>query len=203
MGAFSKLQWYVQILIVVAVCGGVGALFWNWTLSPMAAENETKATQKEQLQAKVNKMLALKAKYEQFKKETVALEVQLDQLKKILPQDKEIEHILAQVQQAARNSGLKIQQGVSKPVIDHDAYSEWPMELQVVGTYHNLGEFLERIRELPRIVNVGKLRVDGRSGPAAAEGPMTSIAATYEATTFVYRELAEAGPTAATVKAKK
>jgi type IV pilus assembly protein PilO len=202
MAAFGRLQWYVQILIVVAVCGGLMALFWNWTLNPIAVDNEAKARQKNDLQVKVDKMLQLKAKYEQFKKETAVLEVQLEQLKKILPQDKEIEHILSQVQQAARNAGLKIQQGVSKPVIDHDVYSEWPMEMQVLGTYHNLGAFLESIRELPRIVNVGKLKVDSRGGASSEEGVASTIGATYEATTFVYREIAET-PAAQTAKAKK
>lgn len=199
----GKLQWYVQVLVVAGVCGGLLALFWNWTLQPMALENENKARQKSELQAKVNKSLQLKAKYEQFKKEAAALEVELEKLKKVLPQDKEIEHILSQVQQAARNAGLRIQQGVSKPVVDHDAYSEWPMEMQVLGTYHNLGAFLESIRELPRIVNVGKLKVDSRAGATTEDGPSNTIGATYEATTFVYREIADTVPKAETAKAKR
>jgi type IV pilus assembly protein PilO len=200
MGAFGRLQWYVQILIVVAVVGGLGFLVWNQVLQPISIDNETKARQKADLQIKVEKMVQLKAKYEQFKKESAALETQLEELKKVLPQDKEIEHILSQVQQAARNSGLRIQQGVSKPVVDHDIYSEWPMEMQVTGTYHNLGAFLENIRQLPRIVNVGKLRVDSRTGPETEDGIANSIAATYEATTFVYRE--PEAPAAETAKAK-
>jgi type IV pilus assembly protein PilO len=202
MGAFGRLQWYVQILIVAAVCGGLGYLVWNQVLQPISIDNEVKARQKADLQVKVDKLVQLKARYEQFKKESAALELQLEELKKVLPQDKEIEHILSQVQSAARNSGLRIQQGVSKPVVDHDVYSEWPLEMQVLGTYHNLGAFLESIRRLPRIVNVGKLRVDSRSGPESEDGIANSIAATYEATTFVYRE-AETAPAAETAKAKK
>jgi Tfp pilus assembly protein PilO len=76
------------------------------------------------------------------------------------------------------------------------------MEMQVIGDYHSLGAFLQKIRELPRIVNVGRLRVDARSGKAP-DGSPVSIGATYEATTFVYREIADAAPKAETVKAKK
>ena len=57
----------------------------------------------------------------------------------MLSQDKEIESILSQVQASARNAGLKIQQGVSKPVVPKEAYSEWPIEMQVLGDYHSLG----------------------------------------------------------------
>ena len=200
MGAFAKLKWHVQLLIIVLVCGGSLALVWYSMLSPISLEIETKNKQVAELQAKVDKLLALKARYEQFKKEAQALQVRLDELKRILPQDKEIETILSQVQASARNAGLKIQHGASRPVIDHDAYSEWPMEMQVIGDYHSLGQFLQKIRDLPRIVNVGKLRVDTRSG-TGPDGPL-SIGASYEATTFVYREIADA-PAAETVKAKK
>jgi len=199
MGGFSKLKWYVQLLVVVLVCGGALGAVWYTMLSPISVEIEGKTKQAADLQAKVDKLKALQARYAQFKKETEALQVRLDELKKILPQDKEIEHILSQVQASARNAGLKIQQGISRPVVDRDAYSEWPIEMQVLGDYHSLGAFLQKIRELPRIVNVGKLKVDSRSGPGPDGTPLT-IGATYEATTFVYREISD---TAETVKAKK
>jgi len=199
MGGFSKLKWYVQLLVVVLVCGGALGAVWYTMLSPISVEIEGKTKQANDLQAKVDKLKALQTRYAQFKKETEALQVRLDELKKILPQDKEIEHILSQVQASARNAGLKIQQGISRPVVDRDAYSEWPIEMQVLGDYHSLGAFLQKIRELPRIVNVGKLKVDSPSGPGPDGTPLT-IGATYEATTFVYREISD---TAETVKAKK
>jgi type IV pilus assembly protein PilO len=202
MGGFTKLKWYVQLLIVVLVCGGALGGVWYSMLSPITVEIEGKKKQVGDLQAKVDKLKALQTRYVQFKKESEALEARLEELKKILPQDKEIEHILSQVQASARKAGLKIQQGISKPVVERDVYSEWPIEMQVQGDYHSLGAFLQKIKELPRIVNVGKLRVDSRSGPGPAGTPL-SIGASYEATTFVYREITDTAPAAETVKAKK
>ena len=203
MGAFGKLKWHSQVLIVSLVCVGLLGAAWYFVLSPISSEIETKTAQVQDLQARVDRSLKLKARYEQFKKEALALQARLEDLKRVLPQDKEIEQILAQVQTSARDAGLRILQGVSKPVIDKDVYSEWPIEMQVLGTYHNLGAFLEKIRQLPRIVNVGKLRIDSRPGGVGAEGTPTSIGATYEAMTFVYREIADTAPAAQTVKAKK
>jgi type IV pilus assembly protein PilO len=202
MGAFGKIKWHVQILMMALVCGGALGLVYYTKFVPINEEIDTKTKQRDELQAKVDKSLKLKARYEQFKKEAKALEAKLEELKKVLPQDKEIEQILSQVQLSAKDSGLRIQHGISKAVVDHDAYSEWPMEMQVLGTYHDLGEFLQKIKDLPRIVNVGKLRVENRSG-TLPDGKVTSIAATYEATTFVYREISDAVPVAETVKAKK
>jgi type IV pilus assembly protein PilO len=202
MDAFSKLKWYVQLLVVVLVCGGALGGVWYLMLSPITVEIQGKTKQVAELQTKVDKLKALQARYAQFKKEADALEARLEELKKILPLDKEIEHILSQVQASARNAGLKIQQGISRPVVDHDAYSEWPMEMQVLGDYHSLGAFFQKLRELPRIVNVGKLRVDSRSG-SGPDGSPLSIGASYEATTFVYREISDAALAAETVKKAK
>lgn len=190
MAAFGKLKWQLQVVIVLLICGGALGGVYYYLLTPIADEIKAKEGQAATLQAQVDKMRALEAKYAQFKKETEILAKRLDELKKILPQDKEIEQILSLVQQSARNAGLKIERGISKPVVDHDVYSEWPMEMQVLGTYHNLGEFLEKLRALPRIVNVGKLRVDARASKNE-EGSPTTIGANYEATTFVYREPSE------------
>jgi type IV pilus assembly protein PilO len=202
MGGFGKLKWYAQLLVVALVCAGALGAVWYTMFQPISAEIETKSKQAAELQVKVDRLLALKARYDQFKKESQVLQARLEELKKVLPQDKEIEHILSQVQASARNAGLKIQHGVSKPVIDHEAYSEWPIEMQVLGNYHSLGSFLQKIRDLPRIVNVGKLKVDSRTG-TTPEGNLLSIGASYEATTFVYREIADTAPKAETVKAKK
>ena len=68
-------------------------------------------------------------------------------------------------------------------VTDHEEYSEYPINMQVESTYHNMGMFLDRIRQLPRIVNISSLQLS-----ASGDGITTSIAATYVATTFVYRE---------------
>jgi type IV pilus assembly protein PilO len=144
-----------------------------------------------------------KATFEQFKKESDALEAKLNELKKVLPQDRETDQILNRVQVSAATSGLKIQSGVQKPAIDHEVYTEWPLEMEVVGTFHNLGAYLGKLRQLDRIVNVSKLRIDTK----AAEGEASftsSINANYEASTFVYREeIAKEAPAPKAVKAKK
>jgi type IV pilus assembly protein PilO len=74
-----------------------------------------------------------------------------------------------------------------RPTIDHEAYTEWPIDYEVVGTYHNLGAFLDKIRQLPRIVNVSNIKITARAAEGA-QASSSSITATYTATTFVYRE---------------
>ena len=82
---------------------------------------------------------------------------------------------------------MRIIRVAPRPTIDHEVYTEWPIDMEVVGTYHNVGSFLDKIRQLPRIVNITNLNLTGR----ASEGEQaftSSVGATYVATTFVYKE---------------
>ncbi len=203
MGGFSKLKWYVQLATVVAVCGALLAGVWYWFMSPIQMDIRAQTARLAEVTAKVDKSLRQKAVFEQFKKEAEVLQARLDELKRVLPQDRETDQILKQVQSSASGSGLKIQSGVSRAPVDHEVYTEYPLEMSVIGTPHTLGEFLEKIRRLDRIVNIDKLKIDGRASEGEASYT-ASIGASYEAKTYVYREqVADKVPAATAVKVKK
>jgi type IV pilus assembly protein PilO len=184
---FSKLKWYYQVLIVGAICGGLLAGFWYQYLTPIQTEIVAKTTKVTELQQIVAKNEARQKELEKFKKEALELQDKLETLKAVLPLEKETDQIFRAVQLQASASGLKVSRVAPRATIDHDVYTEYPIDLDVTGTYHNVGAFLDRIRQLPRIVNINGLRLQGR----ASEGEQaftSSIGATYTATTFVYKE---------------
>jgi len=203
MGAFSKLKGYVQVLIIVGVCAALLAGVWYVFLTPIETEITAQKSKIIDLDSRLDKARAQKARFDQFKKEVQALQVKLDDLKRILPLDRETDQILRQVQSSASGAGLKIQSGVSKPPVDHEVYAEYPLEMEVIGTYHSLGEFLERVRRLDRIVNIDRLRIQSRASEGQA-ALTASVGANYEAKTYVYREPADdKAPAATAVKVKK
>jgi len=184
---FSKLQWYYQVLVVAGFCGLLLGLVWYQFLSPMQVSIEGKKVELESVRAQVAKSQAEERTFAKFKAESAALQEQLDRLKSVLPLEKETDQILRQVQSSASSSALRILRVVSKATIDHDVYTEWPIEMEIVGTFHNLGRYLDKIRLLPRIVNISNMKIQSRAtdGPA---GTLTTVGATYTATTFVYKE---------------
>ena len=42
-------------------------------------------------------------------------------------------------------------------------YQEIPIALELEGTYHNLGSFLDRVSRIPRLVNVGNLKIKAQT----------------------------------------
>src|SRR5262249_37085089 len=191
---FQKLRWYYQVLIVTAVCGGLLALVWYQYLAPITEEIKLKNNEYSALQMQIAKSTQQAAAFEELKKQTEELQTELDSLKKILPLEKETDQILRQAQGSASSSALRILRVTPRPIIDHEVYTEWPIDMEVVGTYHNLGAFLDKIRQLPRIVNIMNLKIQSRSSSGGEEAFRTSVGATYTAMTFVYREEDPANP---------
>ena len=98
-------------------------------------------------------------------------------------------------------TGVNILRVGVRPVIDHEVYTEWPWDIEAIGTYNNVSAFFDKIRQLPRIVNIAGVRVASR----AADGPKAtteSVGVTYTATTFIYHEepVAASAPPAKPVK---
>jgi|ERR1041385_2393268 type IV pilus assembly protein PilO len=183
----ARLKWYYQVLLVGGICGGLLAIFWYQYLTPINDDIQARMKTLSDLQLVIAKSVQQQKQLEQLKKEAQELQAKLDKLKTVLPLEKETDQIFRSVQQQATTSALRILRVAPRPLIDHEVYTEWPIDMDVTGTYHNVGAFLDKIRQLPRIVNITGLKMNVRN----AEGEQaftTSVGATYVATTFVYKE---------------
>ena len=183
----SNLSSVKQVLLVAVVCGALLAGFWYQFLSPIQTDIQNKTAKVNELKALVAKSEAQERELQKIKLEAMELQAKLDMLKLALPLEKETDQIFRAVQLQAGVAGLKVFRVAPKATIDHEVYTEYPIDLEVTGTYHNVGMFLDKIRQLPRIVNVGGLRLSSKS----SEGELaftSSVNAVYTATTFVYKD---------------
>ena len=185
---FKSLPWYYQALMVVGASGLILYLFWYQFLAPIADGLEAQNAQLTELDQQVEAAVARQQQLAAIRAEFNDLQVRLDTLRPILPLERETDQILRQVQQAATDSSLRILRVTPRAIVDNEFYSEWPIDMQVEATYHNMGLYLDRIRELDRIVNISGLQINTAGG-----GLTTSVSVTYTATTFVYREEAPPG----------
>jgi type IV pilus assembly protein PilO len=184
---FTKLAWYIQAGVVAGVCAGLLGLFWYQYLSPMKEALLKKEAELKTVQLQVLKSQQEERVFAKFKEDSEALKIKLETLKSILPQEKETDQILRQAQRSAETSALKIIRLGPRATIDHEVYTEWPIDMEIIGTYHNIGMFLDKIRLLPRIVNISGMKIQSRAGDGSGN-VTTTVGATYTATTFVYKE---------------
>ena len=126
-----------------------------------------------------------------------AREAQLERLRPVLPSEKDVADLLRRIQGMATQSNLVIRGFSPQAVATRQLYAEWPIGLQIEGTYHNLGSFLERVSKFPRIINVNGIHIKARDGGT----PNDSITAECTATTFVLVEAKKPATTAAAATA--
>jgi type IV pilus assembly protein PilO len=123
-------------------------------------------------------------KLQDFQREVALLEVKLETLKRILPPEKETPDLMRKVQSLAAQSNLGIKKFTPGATVKKEFYEEWPISMDVGGSYHNLGIFFDRVGRLSRLVNVGNIKIASRTEQSVSN----TITASCVATTFVYIE---------------
>ena len=92
------------------------------------------------------------------------LEARLENLRAVLPEEKDAADLLRRMQTVATQSNLVIKSFRPAPVVTKQLHAEWPINLELEGTYHNLAIFFDRVGKFTRIVNISGLDVKGQ-GP--------------------------------------
>lgn len=188
--SLTKLPWYAQIgaFVVLAVIGC--GLFYYYYERPVRADIEGRQTQLAALRADISKGLATAKQLPEFRAEVSDLEGRLANLRAVLPEEKDAADLLRRMQTVATQSNLTIVGFKPAPTVTKQLHAEWPIQLQLEGTYHNLALFFDRVGKFTRIVNISALEVKGKAKPE----PNATIAATCVATTFVLLDAADQPP---------
>lgn len=180
---FKQLKPRTQASIVLAVAIGGLALFWYAVLVPLTDENAVLQSNLDAINAQIAVAEERASFLAQIRADTEALEARLEELTDILPLERETEEILEEIRTAAEEVSMTIVSVVPQATLEREVYSEWPWNFQVESTYHNMALFLDRVRTIPRIVNVS-----GVVMRANQSGGTNTVSADFTATTFVYRE---------------
>jgi type IV pilus assembly protein PilO len=182
--SLSKLPWYGQIGAFAAVSVLSVFLFWKFYASEMQADIEARQVRLVSLRSDIAKGQATARRLPQFQSEVGELEHRLENLRAVLPEEKDVADILRRVQALAAQSNLNIQRFTPGEPKQETLYASLPFKLKAEGTYHNLGVFFDRISKFPRIINVGEITIKARP---KQDGDAT-IEAECVATTFVLQE---------------
>jgi type IV pilus assembly protein PilO len=185
--SLTKLPWYAQLgAFAVLSIAGVG-LFYYYYEMPARTDIAAHEVTLKALKADVAKGQATERKLPQFRAQVEDLQERLASLSEVLPEEKDGAELLRQMQTTAVQSNLVIKSFKPSPVVTKQLHSEWPISLELDGTYHDLAQFFDRIGKFARIVNITNLSVKGREGKTAKNKgePDATISASCTATTFV------------------
>jgi Tfp pilus assembly protein PilO len=196
----------MQGLLAVAITVVLVVVGVYVPLSPVAQERDEvdKAVrQRAQLNQEVTQLQVYRQRYGELKSQMDALSKQLETLKTIVPEEKEVDEFIRQVEGAASASNVQIRRLTAQPVVAREYHYDMPFEVQADGPYFNILDFFGRLSRLSRIINVGDLDFEDATGAKAAKYPLrpgASVSGIFTATTIFTKPADSVGAPASGAK---
>jgi type IV pilus assembly protein PilO len=166
------------ILAVAAVL--IGAAYYFGYYQAQHESLMTMRAQELELQRKLSEVRSIAANIGAFEAEITQLEAQLSVALRQLPNEKQLEVLLADISNLGKTAGIEIKSFKRESEVMHDFYAEVPISVQLEGTYHDIAKFFDSVSRLPRIVNMGALDLK----VASANTTETRLTVSGTATTF-------------------
>jgi type IV pilus assembly protein PilO len=177
----EEKPWYYALGVGVFIGALVaGAVHWFY-FKPMQQEIASKKVELDGLNQEIAKGRAAERKLAQFREEVKRLELELGKLLQILPSKRNTEELIKRIETLTRQGDFTLLKFTPGEFIQKDFYAEWPIDVQIQGTYHNLALFFDRMSRFSRIVNVEDLKIN-----ALDNVPGKSISSGFVAKTFIY-----------------
>ncbi|PLX86560.1 MAG: pilus assembly protein PilO [Desulfuromonas sp.] len=182
-----KLPTYQRVLILISLLVLLVVGFYFLLYQAQLEEYAAKEQQLASAQTKLIENRRIASNLPTFKAEHERLKQQLDRALTELPDKKEIPALLTSIGDLARQQGLDVLR--FKPMGENAKgfYSEVPVELKLTGSYHDVAMFFDSVGNLPRIVNIGGLKMSG----AKTVDDRTTLSVDCRATTFRFLETSD------------
>jgi len=187
------LPWYGQVGVFLVVAVVLFVVFRIYYVGPQLEIQAERQVELDDKRAAVEQARQDAIELAAFQVEVDDLNSRLDALSAVLPEQQEVSELLRRLTTFANDSNLTIRAFRPQATVAQEMHSEWPIRLELDGTYHNLGMFFDRISKFARIINVSDVVIRAKE-PAELN---FTITAECTATTFVLVDPPEAEPVAA------
>ncbi len=152
----------ILLLVVVLVAGYF--MHVQDLQDELTRQQAEEVTLKQQFESKVRQAANLEA----YKEQMVLMEASFDKLLRQLPSDTEVPGLLEDITSAGLNSGLEFEEIRLLQEVAQQFYIELPIQIKVVGGYHELATFVSAVASMPRIVTLHDFQiVPDKSGSAS------------------------------------
>ena len=165
----KNLQWYYQLLILVVIgallVGATRYFYTSTTWDEVAQLNEQVA----QLQAKNEAARVATQRINEFRALYASKAAEYEELKVLLPEQREITNVLMGLQDNAREANLLVMRFSPKDDTSQDAIMAKPVEVEVDSNFNNLRAFFDKMAKLPRIVSISDFKINQIDKQTAAK----------------------------------
>ena len=150
----QELPWYFRLTVFVAVAAMLYGGFWYFFTKGMRQETSELNSQIAQLLTRNAQAQIASQRLNEFRAIYKARQEEYNELKALLPEQRELTIVLQGLQDRARNNGLVLKKFVPKEDVQQDNYSGKKIEVSVTSTFASLRSFFEQLAHYQRIVSI-------------------------------------------------
>ncbi len=132
-------------------------LYYRFYFAPSIDKINRLKEEIKNLDAQINKYQKIASQHSSLEKILKERKAFLEEIKSILPNDKEIPGLLKNIAQTAKKSGLSVLSFKPGREIPKNYYSVIPLDMRFQGPYEGVINFLNQVEQMERLVVLNKI----------------------------------------------
>jgi len=180
-------------LILAGILLSLGGLYVQVFILPEREELSDKQMQYDKLVKELNESRAITRDLQTYKEQVKKMNEELTVALKQLPNEKEIPEILKNISSLGKESQLEFVLFKPKPEEPQQFYARVPIELTMIGTFHNTGLFFDRLSKLSRIINVVDFNMARAKEPSGGKEGVEGVSVRTSCMVNTYRFIEKKG----------
>ena len=187
--------WYGYVIFAALIF----ALAFLFYFKPQNTKLQALKAERVKVEQEVQNLKQKKRELDKIEADIAAMTAKLKTLEVNIPQRKETADILRQIQTLAYDSRLDVLRFAPGAEINKEFYAEWPIPIQVSGSYHNLGLFFDRLSKFARVFTIENFTIKSM----ARQTELNTVSANWTAKTYFFAETPVAAPAKKQVRPKR
>jgi type IV pilus assembly protein PilO len=180
IGNVFSTPWYLRLLVLVAVAGVTYLGFWYFVTKPITAQTKTFNDEIAQLLPRNAQAQIASQRLNEFRAVYKARQDEYEELKALLPEQRELTMVLQSVQDRARNNGLVLKKFFPKDDVQQENYSGKRIEVSVTSSFASLRNFFDQLAHYQRIVSITNFQLTQLDKQSSAK----TVDATFDLTAY-------------------
>jgi len=156
----KDLKWHFHLMMLVTVAALIYAGVWYFITGPTREEIAALNDQISQLQSKNEAARLATQRINEFRALFASKSAEYDELKVLLPEQRELTNVLQGLQDTANSSRLIVMRFSPRDETTQDSISAKPVEVEVDSNFTNLRAFFDAMAKLPRIVSITDFKLN-------------------------------------------
>lgn len=159
IGNINNLPWYARIGIFGGLAILVYAGFWYFVTSGTRKDTKGLTDQIAQLQKANAEMQIASQRLNEFRTTYKNKQEELEELKALLPEQRELTNVLQGIQDRARTAGLSLRHFTPQDDVQQDFYSGKKIDVAVQSSFASLRAFFDLMAHYQRIVSITNFEI--------------------------------------------